>query len=59
MVATYLDDVHALHFVLLYSHNTSKCLERSHNVRSEFRVILFLLSAEEEEEGEEVEVGEE
>ena len=49
MVATHLDDVHTLHFVLLYSHNTPKCLECSHNVRSEFRVILLLLPTEKEE----------
>ena len=50
MVATHLDDVHALHFVLLHSHDTPKRLERPHDVRSEFRVVLFLLSVEKEKE---------
>ena len=48
MVATHLDDVHTLHFVLLHHHDTPKRLERPHNVRSEFRVVLSLLSAEKE-----------
>ena len=51
MASTHLDVVHTLHLVLLDTHNAAKCLERPFHIRSEFRVILLLLTVQREREG--------